>query len=74
MLARPAFFRHDMAHPARRSIDYRDRSFTGATEAPSFFENWLLAATFIVAEWAVAYLGPFFWIILAAGYLAATFG
>jgi hypothetical protein len=63
-----------MARHTRSSIDYRDRGFIGTGQTPSASDDWLLAAAYALAEWAVAYLGPFFWIALAAAYLATELG
>lgn len=66
--------RHDMARHARTPAEYRDRGFIWAVEDQIFADDWLLAAAYAVAEAAVAYLGPFFWISLSVALLAAELG
>ena len=74
MLACTLSCRDDMARHARPPTEYHDRGFIQAAENLISAEDWALAAAYAVAEWVVDYLGPFFWIALAAAFLVAELG
>ncbi len=58
----------------RRYPGGADQARDQAYQAAQPTEDFLLQTAWVLADWAVAYVGPLFWLYLAAAFLKAALG
>lgn len=63
-----------MTRHIHKTADYSDRVLGWPDWAPRCDGDLVLKIAYTISEWAIAVVGPLFWICLAAGLLTAGFG
>ena len=63
-----------MTQYLRRYSGGADQARNQAYQATQSTGDILLQAAWVLADWVVTYIGPLFWLYLAAAFLKATLG
>jgi hypothetical protein len=63
-----------MSLHSRRPAQYSDRVFGSAAWYADFDNDPLLTVAYAISEWVIAYIGPLFWVYLAAALVTAVLG